>query len=173
MTTTRVFSADETKLLDIVENARIGMLVTAGEEKGSFHSRPMSFIEVDRDALIVRMFAAATSHKEEELGDHARASISVMNLGSQDFVSLSGVVRISADMALKKRLWKPIHLAFYPNGPEDSDLNVLEFQIESGDYWDAPDSKIVQLAGMARAILTKRPYRGGDSGHVEGAPHLS
>ncbi len=166
MPNTRKLSDDASKIFDLLDSAKLGMLVTGGESGAPLRSRPMSFVEVSRDDMVVRMFSTADSPKEDELEKDARANISVMDPASQNFVSLSGLIAVRNDPELKMRLWKPIHLAWYPSGPTDADLHVLEFKIAGGDFWDAPSSRIVQFVGIAKAILTRETYTGGTVGHM-------
>lgn len=166
MSAKRKLSDEATKVFSLVEKAKIGMLVTGGEPGSAIRSRPMSFVEVDRESMTIRMFTDAGSLKEDDLRKDPRANISVMDKGHQSYVSLSGLVSVSDDTELKERLWSPMHLAWYPDGVEDPKLRVLEFRIAGADYWDAPGSKLVQMVGIVKAIVTHETYRGGETGHV-------
>lgn len=164
VTTKRKISEEAGKIFDILDHAKLGMLVTGSQEAGALDARPMSFVEIDRESLVVRMFSSAESMKEDEIKQDPRGNISCMDLGKQSFVSLSGLVTISNDMELKQRLWKPIHLAWFPDGVEDVGLRVVEFRIVAGRFWDSPSSKVVQVFGIAKAILTHETYKAGSTG---------
>jgi hypothetical protein len=45
-------------------------------------------------------------------------------------------------------------------------LSLLRVSIEEAEYWDSPNSKIVQLYGFVKAVVTGQPARGGDHGKV-------
>jgi hypothetical protein len=38
--------------------------------------------------------------------------------------------------------------------------------IEEAEYWDSPNSKLVQLAGFVKAIVTGKAAEGGEYGRV-------
>jgi hypothetical protein len=44
--------------------------------------------------------------------------------------------------------------AWFPDGLGDPDLALLRVRVEKAEYWDAPSSKMVQLAGFVKAIVT-------------------
>jgi general stress protein 26 len=166
LTSARKLSDDAERLFEHLEKAKIGMLTTGGEPGAPIRSRPMTFLELDRDHMTVRMFTSAKSFKDEELKADPRANISVMDPAGQWFVSVSGLCTIRNEDDLKLRLWKPLHLAWFPRGVEDPTLRVLEFKIAGADFWDAPGGKVVQVFGIAKSILTGEVYRGGHHGHV-------
>ena len=49
--------------------------------------------------------------------------------------------------------------AWFPGGPTDPDLALLQVRITQAEYWDVTDSKMVQLAKMAKAAVTGEPPR--------------
>ena len=57
-----------------------------------------------------------------------------------------------------KELWNPIHKAWFPKGVDDPNLGLLRVDIEKAEYWDPPSSKVVQLIGFAKAIVTGKAY---------------
>jgi general stress protein 26 len=162
----RKLSDEATKVFSLLEKSKVGMLVTSDGDGGAIRSRPMSFVEVDASAMVVRMFGETSHWKAADLAKDPRANMSVMDINHQTYVSLSGLLSVSDDAELKERLWRPWHLAWYPSGVSDPKLCVLEFRIAGADYWDAPGSKLVQVFGIAKAIATSTPYRGGQHGHV-------
>ena len=51
--------------------------------------------------------------------------------------------------------------AWFPAGVTDSDLALLQVRISHAEYWDVKESKMVQLAKMAKAAITgERPALG-------------
>lgn len=67
------------------------------------------------------------------------------------------------DKEKAKELWKPLLKAWFPKGLEDPDLALLKVSVESAEYWDAPSSKMVQIAGIAKAAVTGQRYQGGEN----------
>ena len=74
--------------------------------------------------------------------------------GDDSYVSLSGHAVVTDDQAKKEALWSPVARAWFPAGVNDADLALLEVRIHHAEYWDVKESKMVQLAKMAKAALT-------------------
>jgi general stress protein 26 len=77
--------------------------------------------------------------------------------GKDSYVSVSGNARVVDDMARKEQLWSKMNDAWFPRGPTDPDVALVEVQIIQAHYWDIDDSKIVQLFKMAAAAVTGSP----------------
>jgi len=61
------------------------------------------------------------------------------------------------DAAKKQQLWSKRAEAWFPGGPTDPDLALVQVQIVHASYWDAKESKLVQLYEMAKAVVTGKP----------------
>jgi general stress protein 26 len=47
--------------------------------------------------------------------------------------------------------------AWFPGGPADPDLALVQVRIAHAHYWDVKESKLVQLSAMAKAAVTGKP----------------
>ena len=70
---------------------------------------------------------------------------------------MSGTARVVEDAAKKQQLWSKMTQAWFPGGPTDPDLALVQVRITHANYWDVKESKIVQLWEMARAAMTGKP----------------
>ena len=61
------------------------------------------------------------------------------------------------DAAKKEQLWNKMAEAWFPGGPNDPDLALVQVQIVHASYWDVKESKLVQLYEMAKAVVTGKP----------------
>lgn len=68
-------------------------------------------------------------------------------------MSISGMARVSRDPARVEQLWSPAAKAWFPEGPADPDLMLLEVDIQHAEFWDVQESKTSQLFKMAKANL--------------------
>ena len=83
------------------------------------------------------------------------------------YVSVSGTAAIIEDAAKKQQLWSQRVEAWFPGGPTDPDLALVQVQIVHANYWDVKESKIVQLYELAKAVVTgKAPAELGEHGEV-------
>ena len=98
---------------------------------------------------------------------HTNESASGADPGSDTYVSVSGTAAMIEDAAKKQQLWSKMAEAWFPGGPTDPDLALVQVQIIHANYWDVKESKIVQLYEMTKAAVTgKPPTELGEHGEV-------
>jgi general stress protein 26 len=66
------------------------------------------------------------------------------------------------DQAKLKELWNTFAEAWLPGGPEDDNATLIRVDVESGEYWDTPGSRLASAISFAKAKVTGEPY---DSDH--------
>jgi hypothetical protein len=69
------------------------------------------------------------------------------------------------DKAKAKELWNPLLKAWFPQGLDEPDLVLLNVKVEKAEYWDSPSGKMVQLAGLAKALATGHRYHADPGEH--------
>lgn len=152
-----------THLQKLINGVEIAMLTTVAQED-FLRSRPMMTQQTEDDGIL--WFFTNDHHaKAHELAEDPRVNVSYSNVAAQQFVSVSGLGEIVHDDEKKKKLWKPTYKAWFPEGLDDPHLALLKVYIEKAEYWDAPSSKWVELAGFAKALLTGKPYEPSREAH--------
>lgn len=154
---------DIEKIRDLIQGIRFAMLTTVDTD-GSLRSRPMATQEAEFDGELW-FFTGASSPKVDEVGRDHRVNLSYAAPDDNTYVSISGTARLVRDKAKAKELWNPALKAWFPDGLDDPDLALLRVQVEKAEYWDSPSSKMVQLYGLAKAVLTGK--RADDIGENE------
>jgi hypothetical protein len=81
-------------------------------------------------------------------------------------VSVSGRARLVRDKDKARELWNPTLRAWFPRGLDDPELALLCVTVTKAEYWDTPNSRMVQLVGFLKGALTGEPYRPGDNEKV-------
>lgn len=144
-------------LCKLIETIPVAMLSNIDAD-GALVSRPMAVLEVDA-AGAVWFFVDLRSSRVEFLR--------VVNLSFVDpehgtYVSISGRGEIRSDRSHVERLWTPMAKPWFPEGPASSNLALLKFVPHTGEYWDAPNSKMVRLFAMAASVVAGKPIGMGD-----------
>ena len=152
--------SDLEKLRDLIKGTRVAMMTTVDQD-GSLHSRPMATQETEL-AGELWFFTGADSAKAGEIGRDGRVNLSYSKPDDESYVSVSGTAQVVHDKAKAKELWNPFVKAWFPKGVDDPNLALVRVEVEKAEYWDAPSSKMVQLAGMLKAVVTGKQYDGGD-----------
>ena len=151
------------KLKSLTEGIDFCMLTTING--GQLRSRPMSTQEMDDDGDLW-FFTSDETHKVDEIEADSRVNAAYSKIDDNLYVSVSGRATLVKDREKIEELWNPILKAWFPEGLDDPTLSLLRVSIEEAEYWDSPNSKIVQLYGFVKAVVTGQPAQGGDHGKV-------
>jgi general stress protein 26 len=148
------------KLNDLIKDVKVAMLTTI--DWGILRSRPMQTQEFDF-AGDLWFFTSSETHKTEEIEKDRRVNVSYAAPDSNTYVSVTGTAEIVKDRAKIEELWNPIYKAWFPDGLEDPNLVLLKVAVEQAEYWDAPSSTLVQVAGFVKAMVTGERADGGEN----------
>ena len=161
MENTRHESIDKFKKL--TESIDFCMLTTISG--GQLRSRPMSTQEMDENGDLW-FFTSDQTHKVDEIEADSRVNVGYSKPNDNTYVSVSGRASISKDKQKIEELWNPVLKAWFPKGLDDPNLALLKVSVEEAEYWDSPNSTIVQLAGFVKALVTGQQAKGGEHGKV-------
>lgn len=151
------------KLKGLLENIDFAMLTTIAG--GKFRSRPMSTQEMDLNGDLW-FFTSDQTHKVDEIEADNRVSVAYSQPDDNTYVSVFGRAEISKDRAKIEELWNPILKAWFPKGLDDPTLCLLKVSVEEAEYWDSPNSTLVQIAGFVKALVTGQEADGGEYGKI-------
>lgn len=149
------------KLNALMKDIKFAMLTTA-EADGTLRSRPMATQQVEFDGDLY-FFTYADSPKVEEVEREHNVNVSYANPDDQVYISVSGLARLVRDRRKMEELWNPTLKAWFPKGLEEPNIALLKVEVEQAEYWDSPNSKMVQLAGFVKALATGKPIQGGEN----------
>jgi general stress protein 26 len=152
------------KLKGMLEDIDFAMLTTMAGNK--FRSRPMSTQEMDENGDLW-FFTSDETHKVEEIEADDRVLVAYSKPEDNTYVSVFGRAKLVKDRQKIEELWNPIHKAWFPEGVDDPHLSLLKISIEEAEYWDSPNSKLVQIAGFIKALVTGQEADGGDYGKIK------
>lgn len=160
--------ASRDKLWKMIKDIRFAMFTTRHGSNGHLHSRPMTTQNkaLDDDASLWFFMSKKGDPVDDVMADGTVAVI-YANPSSDTYVSVSGKAAVVEDMTKKQELWGKLNEAWFPGGPTDPDLALVQVKIVHANYWDVKESKIVQLLTMAKAAVTgKPPVNLGEHGEV-------
>ena len=146
-------------LREMIKDIRIAMLSTQ-ETDGTLRSRPM-YVQQLEDDDDLWFFTNESSAKIKEIMHDKNVNLSFSEPDGDRYISVSGTAQMVDDMNKKEELWNPMLKAWFPDGLDDPDLTLLKINPSQGEYWDAPSSKMVQLAGFVKATVTGESYDAG------------
>ena len=143
------------KLAKLIKGIKFAMLTTAMPD-GTLRSRPMATQQMDFDGALW-FFTYYSSGKVDEIRSDQHVNVSYADPSDNRYVSVSGRAMIIRDRKKSEELWTELHRAWFPKGLDDPNLALLRVDVNEAEYWDSPSSKVVQLAGFVKAMVTGKP----------------
>ena len=140
---------------------RFAMLTTVCPD-GSLRSRPMATLREKFDGTLW-FFTSAAEPKVREIAHDPHVNVSYADPDKNNYVSVSGRASLVRDKARMKELWNPFFKAWFPKGLDDPQIALLRVEVEQAEYWDSPNSKLVQLGGFLKAVVTGKQAKGGEN----------
>ena len=145
---------DRAKLVELMRDLPIAMLTTTDAE-GKMHSVPMARQEVEPSAELWFITARDTDHVRNL---SARPDVGLTFSSRDAWVSIRGTATLVDDQAKLAELWNTFAEAWLPGGPEDPNAALIRVDVEGGEYWDTPGSKVASLISFAKTKLTGATY---------------
>ncbi len=147
------------KLWELIKDIRFAM-ITHRHEDGSLHACPMT--TANREGMNEDKHLYFLLGKDSDLSRCLQHSsdinISYADPDKGSYVSISAKVSVSDDLAIKEKFYGPMAKAWFPDGPNDPNLQILIARVDFAEYWDVKENKLVQLFKMAKSAVTgERP----------------
>ena len=151
--------SDYSTLWELIKDIRFGML-THRHASGMLHAHPLTTQNKSLDeGATLYFFISKKSELARALQSDGTVNVSYAEPKKDSYVSISGQAGIVEDQAKKDELFNTFAKAWFPGGPTDPDLGLLEVHIGHAEYWDSKDSQMVQMFKMAKAAVTGTPPR--------------
>jgi general stress protein 26 len=149
------------RLWEMIKDIRFGML-THRHPEGGLHAHPLTTLNKELGPKgVLYFFVSKRTEVGQRLRQDGNVNVSYADSHKDVWVSISGHATISEDRAAIDRLFNPMAKAWFPGGPGDPDLELVEVHITHAEYWDVKESKVTQLFKMAGAAMSgHRPSLG-------------
>lgn len=154
------------KIQELIKDVHIAMLTTVAED-GSLRARPMANPENPFDGVLW-FITRNDSGKTDEIRHDSDVLVTYAEPKDGKYISLSGRAAIVRDRELIHNHWTPAAKAWFPDGPDDPAVALIQIKIDSAEYWEANSSKLVRFAKLALASVTGADKTDvGDAGKIE------
>ena len=145
------------------QGERFGFLTTITMD-GRLTSRPMTLQEVEFDGSLW-FFAERDSTPVAHITASPEVNVGVGSGGS--WVSLTGDAVVVEDVAKKRELWNSAVEAWFPQGPDDDSVVLIEVVADSAEYWDAPGGRLSTAFSFVKAKVTGERIEAGENEKVQ------
>ena len=128
------------RVWDIVEKARVGMLTT--HFSGGLRARPLE-ARVDRDTGIIWFVTDVRGAKDEEIDAAHAIGLTFTYEGDRAYLSITGSAFVTRNTAQAKEIWRKTDDAWFPDGPADPNVRVLRVEPITAELWDGASNAAV------------------------------
>ena len=135
-------------LHELIDGFDQGMLVTRSLG-GPLHARPMALSRHDRRERLY-FVTDEDSAKTDEIRQHAEVNVTFQDDGR--YVSISGAAKVLHDPALAHEIWSPTMRAWFPDGPGDPSLRIVEVEARRAEYWDVSGPRRLAFFWLSGAV---------------------
>lgn len=138
-------------LQELIAGFETAMLVTLDPVAPA--GRPMAIAEHNEESGMLVFSTSLNTEKVDEI--KRNSTTAVVMQAATTFVSLTGECTVSNDREKIRSLFDKSWELWFPEGPEQSDIRLLEFTPVLGEYWDFSGTKGIRFAWQAGKALFK------------------
>lgn len=143
---------------EIIEDVRITMLTTFADGKPS--SRPLYVQEIDFEGSLW-IFTSKNAPFMEEIRKKSLVGLTFESATKNKYLSATAVGFEVDNRAKMEELWTPFLKAWFKQGLDTPDIVLLRLDLQDVEFWDAPNSPVVKVVGLMKALLSDETYQPG------------
>ena len=139
------------KIQAVIKDVKFAMMSTTNK-KGDIHAWPMTTNEVNLNNKEIWFIGDKSSDLVKDIKDDARIGLTYATQDEKNYVSVSGDAELPTDQAKLDELWSPVYDAFFANGKEDENVQLIKIVPHGIECW-LSGSTVVNMFKMAAAAL--------------------
>jgi general stress protein 26 len=153
-----------TQAWEVMDDIRVAM-ATTWTNKG-MRSRPLT-AHVDTQAEQLYFIVPFDTDICHELLANDELHLSFVDLKAQNYVSITTSAIVIQDASMAKKLWNIFARAWFPDGPDDPDIRIIQAKPKMLEYWEGESSRLVMAWEVGKSLLTKKPPAIGEKATVQ------
>jgi len=151
------------RVWDIVKKVGVCMLTT--RFAGGLRARPLE-ARPDREAGLICFVTDLHSAKECEIESTPDVGLVFIDAGEKAYLSITGRARMTRDTDKITAAWRKTDEVWWPGGPTDPNVCLLQIEPSKAELWDGPSSTLVTALEFAKARLTGKEPNVGENRKV-------
>jgi general stress protein 26 len=143
-------------LLDGIETA----MMTTRTADGSLVSRPMQ-VQARLAGTDLWFMTTVGNNATKDLAFDAHVNLAFSKNGATEWVSVSGIARVTTNADRVRALYKPSWKLWLPDeggerdgGPSDPRIALIEVEAQGATWLKSNQPEVVQLFNLAKALIT-------------------
>ena len=139
------------KVQAIVKDVKFAMMSTVNS-KGDIHAWPMTTSETSIGAKEIWFIGDKTSDVYKDIQEHAKIGLAYATQDSKNYVSVSANAELPTDRAKLEELWSPVYDAFFEQGIDDENVQLIKVVPHGIECWISGSSTINIFKMVAAAL---------------------
>ncbi len=144
------------KLASLISDHRIATLTTIDTD-GAPWNRPMGLQKPGEFDGMLYLFTSKDSDKVKHIARNNKVSVAFAKPSEQEYATMTGTARVTDDRQKIKDYWSVSVRAWWPEGPDDPDIRLIEIDVDRAEFWDSPSSVVAHAFGLVKALVTGEP----------------
>lgn len=136
---------------DLVKDIKFAMMTTVTSE-GHLHACPMTTSDFNLDNKEIWFIADASTETVSDIKANPQVNLAYV-ANDKDYLSINGEAQLVSDPAKLDELWQPTYNAFFKNGKDDADVQLIKVVPNGAEYWLSGNS-VVNMFKMTAAAVT-------------------
>lgn len=139
------------KIREMVKDVKYAMMTTVTSE-GHLHGCPMTTSETSLGAKEIWFIGDKATESVANIKNNPQVNLSYVCQQDKDYVSINGTAELIEDKDKLDELWSPVYNAFYEQGKDDPNVQLIKVVPNGAEYWISGNS-VVNAVKMATAAV--------------------
>ncbi|WP_201615483.1 pyridoxamine 5'-phosphate oxidase family protein [Psychrobacter urativorans] len=139
------------KIQEVIKDVKFAMMSTVNK-KGDIHAWPMTTTETSLGTKEIWFIGDKTSDVVKDIQDNKKVGLSYATQDAKNYVSISGDAELSTDKDKLDELWSAMDSAFFEEGKDDEDVQLIKVVPHGAECWIS-GSSTVNIFKMAAAAV--------------------
>lgn len=156
--------SDITKIAELTRGIKFAM-VTFVNHEGHLHAAPMTTQDEEFNGTIW-FIGAKDSDLVRSIPGNAQVNLGYSDPASHNYVSINGKAELVTDKAKLDELWNDGYNAFFEQGKEDPNIQLIKVVGNGAQYWEGA-GRITTFIKMTKAAITGTTAKVGETEGVK------
>ncbi|MBK0064114.1 MULTISPECIES: pyridoxamine 5'-phosphate oxidase family protein [unclassified Acinetobacter] len=152
-------TTDYQTINDLIKNERT-VIVTFTNAEGHLHAVPMTTQNREFNGEIW-FIGSKRSELCQNLETHPQVNLAYTT-SSHQYISIHGTGTLVNDQTILDELWSPAYDAFFENGKDDPDIQLVRIDAHGAQYWESAGA-IATLYKLTKAAISGEKQQLGTS----------
>ena len=125
----------------LIKDVKFAMLTTVTAE-GHLHACPMTTNQTELEKNEIWFIGDKTTETVTDIRANPQVNLGYSSTDAKDFVSINGKAELVEDKAKLDELWSPIYAAYFKEGKEDANIQLIKVVPNGAEYWLSGNSVV-------------------------------